>query len=617
MAVNLNTIAEKIMKFIRGNGLAVKMFDSESGKSVADPSLARFFYIDEPNMMVVLDDNEATIKFHLGEGVSINDPVIAKMRKNLKAMANEHILDFDIRSFGQRIEPKGYGYKIEQNKERDVDEVYESISRLEGSTRTSRQKLENAKIIVRHKKPVNEEQRGARSRNISAIFIENADGERFKYPFKHLSGARAMARHISTGGNPMDMAGSAIIEMSENLSKLKEFMSVVNKQQLVNETNRDVVMNVKHKIKKIKEQIAHIQGAKGYTAFIESLALNETSEEAEISEDTINSYVSKFTKTTFEESLKDILPLIHKVNEEEYNSNRDGQIEKVMSIITAKDAEGNKINTISFPNKSSYDFDNIKKQYKDDKGSQYAKVAAAYEDLASRVDVDSTDDKVRKNKGHDRAAIISLFLADIAEKLNSNPKAITKPEQQLASYFMKMSQRPAVGESLEEKKSLDEKLDNMVVETFAEFNDVFEEYQVDERKLTGGEKRSREANVKKLKKHKGDFEDTYGKDKGEQVMYAVATKRAKNESVEQIEEISLDKLDKYNKSASAEYQKAINTSNKLKKSKGVDSDVDTAIDTAIKKHDATKSRRGKGIGMARQKMADKGRNMTGYTPRKK
>ena len=49
-------------------------------------------------------------------------------------------------------------------------------------------------------RPVNEEQRGARSRNISSIFVENAEGERFKYPYKHLNGARAMARHVSHGG---------------------------------------------------------------------------------------------------------------------------------------------------------------------------------------------------------------------------------------------------------------------------------------------------------------------------------------------------------------------------------------------------------------------------------
>jgi len=52
-----------------------------------------------------------------------------------------------------------------------------------------------------------------------------------------------------------------------------------------------------------------------------------------------------------------------------------------------------------------------------------------------------------------------------------------------------------------------------------------------ERKLSSSEKRKRETNVKKLKKHKGDFEKRYGKD-AESVMYAVATKRAKGESVE-------------------------------------------------------------------------------------
>ena len=51
---------------------------------------------------------------------------------------------------------------------------------------------------------------------------------------------------------------------------------------------------------------------------------------------------------------------------------------------------------------------------------------------------------------------------------------------------------------------------------------------IEERKLTGGEKRSKEAKFKKLKKHKGDFKDRYGKD-AESVMHAVATKQAKNE----------------------------------------------------------------------------------------
>ena len=55
---------------------------------------------------------------------------------------------------------------------------------------------------------------------------------------------------------------------------------------------------------------------------------------------------------------------------------------------------------------------------------------------------------------------------------------------------------------------------------------------IDERKLTGGEKRSKEAHYKKLKKHKKDFVDRYGKEEGEGVMHAIATNRAKNEDAE-------------------------------------------------------------------------------------
>ena len=51
---------------------------------------------------------------------------------------------------------------------------------------------------------------------------------------------------------PSDMVGEAIIELSSNLAKLKEFMNVVNKQSLVNESNRSVVLNVKRRVESLK-----------------------------------------------------------------------------------------------------------------------------------------------------------------------------------------------------------------------------------------------------------------------------------------------------------------------------------------------------------------------------
>ena len=476
MAVNIDTIAEKTMKIIQGLGFTPKMFDSSNGKSVADPFAARYFYVEEPNFMVFIDGEKRELNVDLGEKTDLDNPQVKKLVHMLKDTARHNLIDFNTKSFGKRIEPKNYAYKIEQNKEQAMSDVFEGISPLEGSSRTSRQTLENARIIVKHRNSVNEESRGSRSRNISAIFIENAEGERFKYPFKHLNGARAMARHVANGGVPSDMVGEAIVEQSANLSKLKEFMNVVNKQGLVNENNRSIVANVKQKMDSIKESIKKIQGAKGYTAFVESMALNEKSEEAEITEDTVNDYVAKFTKSTFEESLKDILPLVHRVNEEEMENNRANQIERVKEIILATDKKtGEKKNKISFPGRSDgYDFEKIKSQYAkptnaaDAAQQKILQMALQFDDLAERVDVDTIDDKKRKNKGHDRAAELSNFLHDFANEMRDNPKALDKQKVALAGHLMKLSKQAS--ESVEENTSLEEKFDTMIAEAFSGFN---------------------------------------------------------------------------------------------------------------------------------------------------
>ena len=477
MAVNIDKIAEKTMKIIQGLGMQPKMFDSSNGKAVADPLKARYFYVEVPNIMVFIDGEKQELNVDLGEKTDLDDPQVKKLVDMMKETARSNLIDLNTKSFGKHIEPKNYAYKIEQNKETEMSDVFnEGISPLEGSSRTSRQTLENARIIVKHRNPVNEESRGSRSRNISAIFIENGEGERFKYPFKHLNGARAMARHVANGGVPSDMVGEAIVEHSSNLSKLKEFMNVVNKQGLVNENNRSIVANVKQKMDSIKESIKRIQGAKGYTAFVESMALNENSDDVEISEDTVNDYVAKFTKSTFEESLKDILPLVHRVNEEEMENNRANQVARVKEIITAVDKKtGEKKNKISFPTKGDgFNFDSIKRQYAKPTNAAQAQqqkidmMSLQFDDLADRVDVDTTDDKKRKNKGHDRAAELSNFLRDFGEEIRTNAKGLNKEKVALAGMLLKMSKTQT--EEVHEAKTVEEQFDDMLNEAFSKFD---------------------------------------------------------------------------------------------------------------------------------------------------
>ena len=71
----------------------------------------------------------------------------------------------------------------------------------------------------------------------------------------------------------------------------------------------------------------------------------------------------------------------------------------------------------------------------------------------------------------------------------------------------------------------------------AQQKEIVSESVVMEKKLTKAETKKKEEVVKSMKKGKGDFEKRYGKDKGEQVMYATATKIAKKkaESVEALD----------------------------------------------------------------------------------
>lgn len=150
-------------------------------------------------------------------------------------------------------------------------QVAESFGTMSGSMKTSYQPLDNVKIIVKHAKAVNEEVRGSRSRNISKIFIQRGE-ERFAFPSKNLSGARAMARHIHNGGEMHDSIGESIVKMCKDISTLKEFVRYVRSNDLVNESNQEYVTLAMENIGEIKNTFKKLSGVKTYAKAVESIA---------------------------------------------------------------------------------------------------------------------------------------------------------------------------------------------------------------------------------------------------------------------------------------------------------------------------------------------------------
>ena len=190
--------------------------------------------------------------------------------------------------------------------------VMEGLSKMFGSLRTSQQTLENVKILVRHKTPVDENVRGARTRHISAIFLECND-ERFRFPHNYLPGARAMAQHLAHGGAMSDKVGSYISESTGQLLKLQSFNRYVTTNNLINEDSSGIVETVKENIETLRTELKKLTGTKTYETV---RARIETFEREQLSEDDVSGLKELFTIRRFDEKFEEVLPIVKQLIQE-------------------------------------------------------------------------------------------------------------------------------------------------------------------------------------------------------------------------------------------------------------------------------------------------------------
>jgi hypothetical protein len=196
-----------------------------------------------------------------------------------------------------------------------VGESVMNESQLYGTKTVSYQKLMDTRLIIKHSHAVMDDtQPGARSRNISALFVENQDGERFKYPFIHLAGARAMQRHVANGGVPYDDVGKNIIGMSEQIAQLRSFNNYVVRNDLMNSDTNSIVERSAQALNNLREQVARLSKQSHYEQFKESF---QAQHELEVPEEVIEDFTNKFTVRNFKEDLKTVFPILYRLMQED------------------------------------------------------------------------------------------------------------------------------------------------------------------------------------------------------------------------------------------------------------------------------------------------------------
>lgn len=319
MDKNLDNIAEELFAKLRSQFSKIKLGNEESDTTDEEASARSFEFPYEEQgralgtVTVTISQEDGLVAIYSNDIMEQQSSFVKKrffnFLKELREFAKQNFMSFDTRDIAKNnLEKRDYKHLSKKHGEGNMNE-----SKLWGSARTSYQEIGEAKIIVKHSAPINFDNPAGRTQRIESIYIENAVGERFRYPFKHLNGARALAQHVNHGGNPYDSIGQYVVGLSEELANLRMFKGYVDRHPLISEAMGSVQTKVSERIDSVKKEIFTLQNPSHYSTFSESFV---AAEKQEIPEDVMNDLVDRLTIRSFKEELKNVFPFIYNLIDE-------------------------------------------------------------------------------------------------------------------------------------------------------------------------------------------------------------------------------------------------------------------------------------------------------------
>ena len=406
--------SQDLFNKIRSQFANIRLGD-ENGAATANPADAVFFEFEFREDA----DTFGAVSISLADGenmkVYYNRDLVSKIDedsrdewyaflKELKDFAVEHQLTFDVRDITKNnLTKQDYENLADTNKTVNTDEMSEELARItklagvnEGLTGTAKRSYENldkTKLIIRHKGKVDETVPGARSRQIQSLYIENEDGERFKYPMTHLAGARAMMRHVANGGRPHDEFGQHIIQTSEDIAKLNSFQRYVSNKDQLNDNAGDIIENTKLQLENLREYMRNLSKQSHYESSCKSY---KKAEDQVLDDETVNKLREKFTQTNLDSRVEDAFPLISRVMSELENAPKEEPINEL-----EPDAE-----PIDAPVQPPVDHGAVVQSFLTDPDSK----------LVLRKDA-SADKMLKNTKFTNKNTMLSSILSDIASRL--------------------------------------------------------------------------------------------------------------------------------------------------------------------------------------------------------
>jgi len=311
---NIDIIAEELFSKIRGRFPGVTIGD-EAGNVTQEPKQARFFEFpfreadaDVGKVSITLSEEDGVVVMHNKDVAenNVSKSTWYDFLKELRQFSKKRLLNFTTRDITKsNLEKRDYKYLAQRSGDSNMTE-----SKLYGTSKISYQDVGEARLIIKHNESIDQTSPTGRNRSIGKIYVESPQGERFLYPYKHLSGARAMARHVAEGGNAYDDFGKHITSLSEELAKLRKFKNYMGRSSVMAESLSEYMDVVKNRVATVKKTIEGLQKPNYYKEAFESF---ETTVLEEVPSDVADNWVEQLTIKQFNEELKDVFPYIYKL----------------------------------------------------------------------------------------------------------------------------------------------------------------------------------------------------------------------------------------------------------------------------------------------------------------
>jgi hypothetical protein len=288
------------------------MAQHSTGRPSEDPSDTEIFSFDfqtesgnDYGTVVIMlgDNNDMEIYFgdNIGRGMEVDDKrEWFDFLYQLRMFAKRNLMTFGLKNLNRlRYSMQGQaaikeGLFESWNGKKD-------ISWNAGAT--------ESRLMIKHNRALGEDE--ARFRCVESLFIETAEGERYKLPFKNLTGGKAMLEHVRNGGRPYDTRGQHIAEMVTELNVLSRFRRA-NHGRIFEGDTAALVDQTNAYYETARRTLKSLSTKSGYNTYFETWDPEQVTEEEMVIEGLKHLFITQ----TLDQRIEEALPILARIQQQ-------------------------------------------------------------------------------------------------------------------------------------------------------------------------------------------------------------------------------------------------------------------------------------------------------------